>query len=141
MTKNLRIAGFTLLELLVVISIIGILLAMGTVAFTTAQKRGRDAKRRGDMQVIQKAYEQYFAENGAYSTTCATMATDHLPGGLPADPQPSKSYIITCEADRYCTCAELEDPDGGNAAEPAALSAVCNYDGTPKGFYCLNNLQ
>lgn len=136
-----KLFGFTLLELLVVISIIGILVAMGAVAFTTAQKRGRDSKRRGDIQAIQKAYEQYFADNGLYATTCSTMATGYMPGGTPTDPQGSQSYTLNCDSDQYCICAQLEDADGGNAGVPAALSTVCDYAGEPKAYYCLSNLQ
>lgn len=141
MTNKKIFFGFTLLELLVVISIIGILVAMGAVAFTTAQKRGRDSKRRGDIQAIQKAYEQYFADNSLYATTCSTMAEGYMPGGTPTDPQGSQSYILNCDSDQYCICAELEDVDGGNAGAPAALSTVCDYEGSPKSHYCLSNLQ
>lgn len=136
-----KLFGFTLLELLVVISIVGILVAMGAVAFTTAQKRGRDSKRRGDIQAIQKAYEQYFADNGLYSATCSTMATGYMPGGTPTDPKGDQAYILNCEASRYCICAQLEDITAGNAGEPAALSTVCDYGSTDKDYYCLSSLQ
>jgi prepilin-type N-terminal cleavage/methylation domain-containing protein len=133
-----KINGFTLLELLVVISIIGLLVAMGAVAFTTAQQRGRDSKRRGDMQSIQKAFEQYYAENGDYSSTCATMATAHMPGGLPDDPKSSQTYTINCATGAYCSCANLEDAASGNADAPAGTS--CNFN-TGGSYYCVSNLQ
>lgn len=133
-----NISGFTLLELLVVISIVGLLVAMGAVAFSTAQQRGRDSRRRGDIQAVQKAFEQYYAENGDYSSTCSTMANAHMPGGLPVDPRPSSSYTITCATGAYCACATLEDSGAGNANAPAGTS--CNFASTGD-YYCVTNLQ
>lgn len=133
--------GFTLLELLVVISIIGILVAMGAVAFTTAQSRGRDSKRRSDMQQIQKAFEQYYAQNGGYVANCTTMASFAMPGGLPTDPRPvSTGYNTTsgCSATGYCICAALEDSAAGNAAAPTG--ATCNF-GSGTNHFCVTNLQ
>ncbi|MFZ1721320.1 MAG: type II secretion system protein, partial [Microgenomates group bacterium] len=51
--RTSRQSGFSLLELLVVISIIAILVAMGVAGFTTAQRKARDARRSGDLKAIQ----------------------------------------------------------------------------------------
>lgn len=127
--------GFTLLELLVVISIIGLLLAMGTVAFSTAQQRGRDSKRRADMQQLQKAFEQYNADNGSYES-CANMAdAQYLPGGLPTDPRPANNYTCTGSATTYCACAQLEDIGSGNATD-----ASCSF-AQSGNYYCVSSLQ
>jgi len=128
--------GFTLIELLVVISIIGILLAVGVSAYTTAQKKGRDAKRHGDIKAMQSAFEQYYADNGSYAA-CATMATAQISGAtLPTDPKPGWSY--NCDYDAtdgsYCACATLEGTDSGNATDTDCTFGVGDY-------YCVDNLQ
>lgn len=138
--------GFSLLELLVVISIIGILVSIGTVAFTTAQQKSRDSRRRSDVKAMQDAFEQYKADTGTYDTCSAMASYDAgsgpiMPGGLPADPKNSGDYIYNtstgCSADTYCVCAFLESGTG-NADAPTA--ATCSYNsGGP--YYCLTNLQ
>lgn len=58
--------GFTLIELLVVIMILGILAALITGNFFTSLKKGRDAKRKGDLEQIQRALEMYYEDKKAY---------------------------------------------------------------------------
>jgi prepilin-type N-terminal cleavage/methylation domain-containing protein len=132
--------GFTLLELLVVISIIGILMALGVVAYSTAQKKSRDAKRRGDMKAIQSGFEQFYAENsGMYGATCGAMAgTDYFPGGLPTDPKGGAAYPTSgCTTSSYCVCADLESLTGNSAVN----NSCSNLTQTDGGYYCVTNLQ
>lgn len=64
--------GFTLVELLVVITIIAILASIGLVMYSGVQKSGRIAKRIGDLKAIQTALELYHSRNGSYPATCST---------------------------------------------------------------------
>ncbi|OGC84960.1 hypothetical protein A3F55_03015 [Candidatus Adlerbacteria bacterium RIFCSPHIGHO2_12_FULL_53_18] len=60
--------GFTLVELLVVISIIGILSGIVIVGLDNAREAARDAKRVADIQNIQVALTLYYADNNRYPT-------------------------------------------------------------------------
>jgi len=67
--------GFTIVELLIVIVVIGILAAITIVAFSGVQQRARDAKRQSDINTMQKQLEIY------YSTREYYPVTDSLLGG------------------------------------------------------------
>src|SRR3990172_5077103 len=127
--------GFTLLELLVTISIIGILVGIGSVSFSTAQRKGRDSRRQADMTAIQKSLEECYALTTSYpasittggSITCSTQTVMNL---VPADPKPGSSYTYTVNAGatktNYCLCATLENLGAGNASSTGA-NGVCVF--------------
>lgn len=139
-SQNLR--GFTLVEMLIVIAIIAILISLGVVSFSSAQKKGRDSKRRADMKAVQAAWEQYYADNnGSYPATCA-VGTTYLPAGLPTDPKNLDPSVYDfsnahCTASTYCFCTLLESGTGNAAA--AASGATCSF-GTGS-YFCVGNLQ
>ncbi|NCN06990.1 MAG: prepilin-type N-terminal cleavage/methylation domain-containing protein [Candidatus Pacebacteria bacterium] len=133
--------GFTLLELLVVISIIGILIAISAAAFTTAQQKARNAKRQGDVNSISKSFEQYYAATSSnYAANCSTMASS-LPGSsLPTDPKSGAAYpcVSNAVANTYCVCAQLE-PSGNTNGN--ATNGSCAGLGTAGSYYCVVNQQ
>jgi prepilin-type N-terminal cleavage/methylation domain-containing protein len=75
-------SGFTLVELLIVISIIAVLAVIGLVVYSGIQKRARDAARKGDIGSIAKAMEANYI-NGAYKPLSTTMFAN---GQIPQDP-------------------------------------------------------
>ena len=138
--RNKKNHGFSLLELIVVIAIIGVLLAIGTVAFSTAQRKSRDARRRGDMKAWQDALEQSYAENNqSYLNASNQCNTENLNNVIPTDPKNVAPHVYTYSCTStpvgYCLCARLEEDGSGNSA------ASCNYTGSPKNYFCVSNLQ
>ena len=67
--------GFTLLEMLIVVSIILILSSMAVPRFTSASKQAKVAKIQADLHVISNAAALYEIDNGKYPTTVAELAT------------------------------------------------------------------
>lgn len=75
MTKTkvkINFLGFTLVELLIVMSIIGVLAAVGLGSFTTAQTRGRDSQRKSDLKQIAHALELFYTDYGRYPDASGT---------------------------------------------------------------------
>lgn len=63
-------SGFTLIEILVVVAVIGMLSAVILVSLNQARARGRDARRKADMIQVHKALELYANDNnGAFPST------------------------------------------------------------------------
>ncbi|OGL25664.1 hypothetical protein A3E49_01260 [Candidatus Saccharibacteria bacterium RIFCSPHIGHO2_12_FULL_49_19] len=58
--------GFTIVELLIVIVVIGILAALVIVTYTGIQQRARDTERKTDINAIHGQVEAYYAQNGSY---------------------------------------------------------------------------
>lgn len=76
---GVRQRGFTIVELLIVIVIIGILAGLVILLYTGIQSRARDTDRDTDVRTFKIALEQYKAENGFYPS----VGTDNL--GYSAD--------------------------------------------------------
>ena len=118
-TKN----GFTLLELLVVIGIIGILLSLITVGFSGAQKQSRDSRRRQDLAAIQNAMEQYYSENSFVypacgctdaAVSCCDAIDSYFTGSAaPVDPLSTSHYVYAGSASTYTVTATLEKTGAG----------------------------
>ncbi|MBI5357252.1 prepilin-type N-terminal cleavage/methylation domain-containing protein [Candidatus Saccharibacteria bacterium] len=98
-------SGFTIVELLIVIVVIGILAAIVITTFTGVQKKGRDADRKSDINSMYSQVEVYFAENGKYPTltdmNSSTFRTNSLKGlsdDALTDPKGSGATLVGAPA-------------------------------------------
>jgi len=92
--------GFTLVELLVVVAIIGILAAVSVVALNTARARARDSRRVADVRQMQTALELYYNDMGTYPAAAAAggeikASTTVYMSQIPTPPSPHDG---TCTA-------------------------------------------
>lgn len=78
-------AGFTIVELLIVIVVIGILAAITIVAYNGIQERAKFTRVQSDLKNINTALQIYHADEGVYPVTgwrysCSTGMTNFIPG-------------------------------------------------------------
>lgn len=146
--------GFTLIELLIVIVIIGILASIAIVAFNAAQKKGRDVKRKSDIDTLKKALAFYKGDtkSSAYypkeaattdcdntaSTACVPKTALIYTGSppytyvkkIPKDPSSKTDYYYKAYlTDGSSDCAQA------SPYTPATTSTCVNY----KLIACLEN--
>jgi len=142
--KHLLQSGFSLLELVVVMMIIGVLAAVLLVNFQAARTRSRDAARKADLRQIKSAlqiyyndYQQFPASSlageidgcGASGTSTCAWGGSFTAGGtqymnsIPVDPINSGTYVFTYEqtsVDSYTLTAILENASDEDLAKTQA---------------------
>jgi len=144
--------GFTLLELLVVMVILGLLATLGLGSFRSSQLKARDARRKNDLKQITNSLETYYNDRGAYPLNrvdfriqgCGAVAAPSVcPWGdafsdenqtvymvkLPSDPA-GMSYHYESDGTYFQLYAYLEntlDTDLGIYTGKLCGPVTCNY--------------
>lgn len=121
MLKNNK-KGFTIIELLIVIAIIGLLATISVVALNGTRLKGRDAARIGNIKQIQTALELYYNDQNSYPVS----ATAIVLGSATA-----KKLCSTATAGFVATCVAPAITYMGNIqANPTPGGANFSYTGT-----------
>ena len=115
-------AGFTLVELLVVISMISILAAMGVVQYRNAVRRTQEATLKKDLFEMRDVIDQYYADKGKYPSSLDALVSDGYLRKIPVDP-------ITNSTDTWETVPAEADP-ANPSAEPGIYNIKSGAPGT-----------
>lgn len=135
--------GFTLIEVLITISLIGVVFGVILTSAASLQKKQNDSKRLSDLKILQSALQQYYADSNSYPLTLSAPGTQFINGikvylnNIPGDPLGNANYgyspltgagadcsVIPCI--NYCLFAKLE----GTPSSPApgcSPTAPYNY--------------
>jgi general secretion pathway protein G len=78
--------GFTLIEILVVISLIVILASLGLAQYKNSITRSKEAVLKEDLFRMREAIDQYYADKGQYPSALDALVSDGYLRKLPKDP-------------------------------------------------------
>jgi len=78
--------GFTLLELMIVIAIIGILATLAQPMFKTAVLKAKEASLKEDLFNLRNCIDQYFGDNGKYPDSLGNLVDKGYMRAIPTDP-------------------------------------------------------
>lgn len=141
--------AFTLIELLIVVSIIGILISISIFGLMGARESARDAKRKSDLEMVRSGLELYKSDCGTYPTsitfpvypaqaslkgknaTGSCLTTNTYIAQIPNDPVSGRSYSYVAPSPyvSYTLCASLEQVPSStpNVASCGSCGVTCNY--------------
>lgn len=114
-------SGFTIVELLIVIVVIGILATLVIVTFSGVQQKARDTKRETDIKALASQLEVYYANNGSYPALTDLQTNTWVSANL-----------------KGLDLAGLNAPNGtpgagGNTVTATTSTTTYNYTPTPAG--------
>jgi len=152
--SKLNNKGFTIVELLIVIVVIGILALLVITTYSGIQAKARNSKRQTDIQSIQTQLEAFFSQNGYYPSLADMNSSTWLSTNMksldqnalidPSNPSNSKTLEATPTAKSY-SYAVTNSSDAACPVDTdcAKYTLTAKYEGTVNGQteYTKNNLD
>jgi len=123
----IRESGFTIIELLVVVSIIVILATMGMTQYRNSVIYAREGVLKEDLFRLRDAIDQYYADKGQYPGTLDSLVSDGYVRKLPEDPftkSNSTWQTVPAEPDPNNPTAEAGVYDVKSGSDATALDGT-----------------
>jgi len=120
-------SGFTLLELMIVLVIIGILATIAVPAFVTNVKAAKEAVLREDLQIMRQAIGSYTVDKQKAPQTLDDLVQAGYLKTVPKDPITRETDWITAQSD---TLASIDQTDSGGIDDVHSAAQGIGLDGT-----------
>jgi general secretion pathway protein G len=91
--RSIRIGepGFTLIELIIVLAIIGLLVGIGLPTYKSTTIKAKEAVLKEDLFILRKLLDQYAQDKGKYPATLQALVQDSYLRSIPVDPMTNQS--------------------------------------------------
>jgi general secretion pathway protein G len=113
--------GFTLLELMIVVSIIGILATLAVPSYQSSVVKAKEAALRQDLSTLRDVLDQHKADQGKYPLSLSALVGSGYLRGIPKDPFTGA----------MTTWQEISDPVEGGVVDIFSGSEFVGTNGTP----------
>lgn len=128
--------GFTLVELMITVAIVGILAAVAYPSYTSFVAKGNRAEGRAAVMKMLQDQERYFTQRNSY-VVVNTNATGNELKNFSGDSRATSKYLVTaaaCAGSTIAQCVEVSavpqfgsgDPDVGTLTSTSAGARGCS---------------
>lgn len=102
-----RIAGFTLIEVMITVAVVAILAAVALPSYLDYITRSRLVEAKSNLADMRTRLEQYYLDNRTYPSACVAYASGPAPATKIYLPASAKYFAVTCAlaADTYTVTA------------------------------------
>jgi general secretion pathway protein G len=126
-TRDWRNAGFTLIELMIVITIILILLGMAAGSYTKSIRRTREAVLRNDLQELRKAIDNYTLDKQVPPQSVTDLFDQKYLHSVPIDPMTQQADWVP----QFDSVVLSPDQNGTGMTDVHSASDQTSLEGTP----------